>query len=106
MSRVIFFCKYGCKSRWAFDYPLRRKVSRGYGRFETIAFREFNGCDVTPVRDAWCRNNCRKDVTMTTVKGFVTDHACDARCEAATGSNCDCACGGKNHGKAFMCVAA
>lgn len=25
-------------------------------------------------------------------------HTCDARCMAATGPNCECSCGGKNHG--------
>jgi hypothetical protein len=26
------------------------------------------------------------------------DRKCDARCTNATGHNCECACGGKNHG--------
>lgn len=26
-------------------------------------------------------------------------HRCDARCENAHGHNCECACGGANHGK-------
>jgi len=34
------------------------------------------------------------------IKGTVTDHACNAKCEAATGPNCECSCGGANHGKA------
>lgn len=25
---------------------------------------------------------------------------CDGRCESATGHNCECQCGGKNHGRA------
>jgi hypothetical protein len=36
-------------------------------------------------------------------------HDCDARCFNATGKtmNCECACGGKNHGRgAFNCSAA
>ena len=36
-------------------------------------------------------------------------HECDARCVNATGRvmNCECSCGGKNHGKgSFSCVAA
>lgn len=27
-------------------------------------------------------------------------HKCDARCLSATGHNCECSCGGKNHGAA------
>jgi hypothetical protein len=36
-------------------------------------------------------------------------HECDARCINATGRvmNCECSCGGKNHGKgSFTCIAA
>lgn len=36
-------------------------------------------------------------------------HECDARCMNASGRtmNCECSCGGKNHGRAaFMCVEA
>lgn len=33
------------------------------------------------------------------VKGdYDPDITCDARCTNATGPNCDCSCGGKNHG--------
>lgn len=30
-------------------------------------------------------------------------HKCDARCMNAKGNNCECACGGANHGKGFSC---
>jgi hypothetical protein len=39
-------------------------------------------------------------------KAFASKHECDARCMNASGRamNCECACGGKNHGKgAFNC---
>lgn len=36
------------------------------------------------------------------VRGIVTDHECDPRCEGATGPNCECACGGMNHGAAHV----
>lgn len=29
---------------------------------------------------------------------YVADKACDGRCMGATGHNCECSCGGKNHG--------
>jgi hypothetical protein len=37
-----------------------------------------------------------------------TNHKCDARCEFAKGFKCECACGGKNHGRgsAITCLAA
>ena len=33
------------------------------------------------------------------------DHVCDSRCTGARGTNCDCSCGGANHGKAFSIAA-
>ena len=36
----------------------------------------------------------------TQIIGRVTDTKCDARCMGATGPNCECSCGGKNHGAA------
>lgn len=44
---------------------------------------------------------CGQPVTLFPVAGVLRpDHKCDARCEHATGHDCECACGGKNHGKA------
>jgi hypothetical protein len=34
-------------------------------------------------------------------KAFPSLHRCDARCENAKGHNCECACGGANHGKGY-----
>lgn len=38
-------------------------------------------------------------------KSFPSKHECDARCMNAKGRtmNCECSCGGKNHGKGFSC---
>lgn len=44
---------------------------------------------------------CGGRVTLKPVVGrFVASIACDSRCEHATGHKCECACGGRNHGKA------
>lgn len=49
-------------------------------------------------------------ITRTIVmKANPSRHECDARCMNATGRtmNCECSCGGANHGKGrFMCEAA
>lgn len=40
------------------------------------------------------------------MKSYPSKHDCDARCMNASGliMNCECACGGKNHGKGrFVC---
>lgn len=44
----------------------------------------------------WLR--CTRIITM---KSNPSRHQCDARCFNATGRtmNCECSCGGKNHGK-------
>lgn len=41
-----------------------------------------------------------------TYKSNPSKHECDARCMGATGKimNCECSCGGKNHGKGFSLV--
>lgn len=39
------------------------------------------------------------NVKLLPVQGkFVAEKKCDGRCMGATGPNCDCSCGGKNHG--------
>lgn len=41
-------------------------------------------------------------LTVTVIKGVVNvDKSCDGRCMNATGPNCECSCGGENHGGAF-----
>lgn len=42
---------------------------------------------------------CNREIYFRDVKGVTNpDHNCDARCLSATGHNCECACGGRNHG--------
>lgn len=44
--------------------------------------------------DRFCR--------VTAVKGVLReDKGCNARCEAATGGDCECSCAGQNHGAAY-----
>lgn len=43
---------------------------------------------------------CGHRIVVKRVLGkFRADKKCDARCEGATGQQCECSCGGKNHGK-------
>ena len=45
------------------------------------------------------RECCGRRFTLSPVQGRLAPaHKCDARCLNATGHNCECACGGKNHG--------
>jgi hypothetical protein len=41
---------------------------------------------------------CGKFAVVQRIKGRVTEHKCGARCRSSTGPNCDCSCGGANHG--------
>lgn len=42
---------------------------------------------------------CGAWVTVRKVDGKFTEHACNGKCMASTGPSCECACGGKNHGR-------
>lgn len=37
--------------------------------------------------------------TVVEIHARKTAHKCDARCINATGPNCNCSCGGENHGR-------
>lgn len=42
---------------------------------------------------------CNKMMTFGVLHARLNpDHKCDARCTGARGHNCECACGGANHG--------
>lgn len=43
---------------------------------------------------------CGQTVYLDPIRGSVSDHPCDPRCTNATGRDCECSCGGKNHGAA------
>ena len=43
-----------------------------------------------------------RNVTGDAVKGSYSDKKCDARCTGAKGHNCECQCGGANHGADHM----
>lgn len=45
---------------------------------------------------------CAATVRLQRLKGKLNaEHLCDARCTNAKGSNCECECGGANHGAAW-----
>ena len=45
---------------------------------------------------------CKGAVILERLYGTQTTMTCDPRCEGAVGSDCECACGGANHGGAFL----
>lgn len=77
--------------------------SAHFYRYVTEDGREYamdNGCFVLDC-------SCGRKVRLTKVFGkYRADKKCDARCENATGHDCECACGGKHHGRAHTLGAA
>ena len=58
-------------------------------------------CWVPTIGGRPVRECCGREVTLRAVVGkFSVGHKCDARCETSKGHNCECACGGANHGRA------
>lgn len=48
------------------------------------------------------RCDCGRLYELRRVHGkYRPDKKCSARCQSATGSSCECACAGKNHGAAY-----
>lgn len=52
------------------------------------------------VRETRCPDHSDQHLRLRPIVGTVTDHECDSRCTSAKGPNCECACGGANHGSA------
>lgn len=48
---------------------------------------------------------CGSSATCQPVRGKVSHHECGPKCVNATGHNCECQCGGKNHGRGYAFAA-
>ena len=102
--RVIFSCRCGRK---AHDYTATRRYMGvdkwGAKQWGTPKFTRVHedGRERDISVDAFC-DGCKNYRKSTHVNGRVTEHKCDARCLAATGSSCECECGGKNHGAGWL----
>ena len=68
-------------------------TSKTWYRMDLIRGEVRAGCDGACI--------CGGHVSGDEIKGVPTSHLCDARCISATGSICECSCGGKNHGGAY-----
>lgn len=108
MTRVIYKCtRKACNKVRRVEYPHFDVVRVGVGMYERKGKKFFRldekrgkvfaGNDFT----CECGGHCTQDV----IKGFKTEHVCDARCTGATGHNCECSCGGANHGKDYQAAA-
>lgn len=99
MSTVIYNCKK-CKVGKRVAYSDGRERSGQY----SWPFRLVDGRRVFPGKggdDCKCPG-CGKEMSWNYLKAvLVVEHKCDARCTHARGGNCECSCGGANHGKGW-----
>ena len=48
-----------------------------------------------------CQKHAKRLVWQKVNGKFSRAHVCDVRCMTATGPDCECSCGGANHGRGF-----
>lgn len=102
-KRVICRCEIkGCKYVKAYNVPtVERRIST---RFNTFLTREAcSGTMLTLANDERCPSHPRNRMRVRVIEGkFSADHVCDSRCTGAIGPNCECQCGGANHGANWL----
>ena len=97
-KRFMYTC-HRCKHVWAREY---RTYTGGRSSGHLFRIQE----DIPGARmhilqehDYTCPACGRTRTESNLIKGHVSDHICDPRCTGAKGHDCECACGGANHGK-------
>lgn len=107
MAAVIYNCKR-CKTGKRVEYPIRtlngytRIDSSGKAQPASVWIQASGGGRPTvyggDVEMGICKG-CGKMMDFGILKAFLRpEHKCDARCTSARGHNCECSCGGANHG--------
>jgi len=114
--RAIYTCRNrNCKHVWALDYHHEGTDRLGC----KTGTRELNTGEQEAREDAYTqgRRACNVDVMGALrcpecgcnlpkggqVQGrYSESHACGAKCRGAKGPNCECQCGGENHGMNFL----
>jgi hypothetical protein len=98
-----------CKKTVARDYTETATVTLGKGMYrrEAKVFGRTNSGRFVKASDDYQCPACRMYAwNSKTVQGVKTDHVCNDKCTSAKGFQCECSCGGENHGKSFICAAA
>ena len=108
MSTIIYNCKR-CKTGKRIDYPENnryRRNSEGKMVCGGIWIRSCGGGQPTMYDgdiEAGICPTCKRMMDYSFLKGRLSpEHKCDARCTGARGGNCECSCGGTNHGKDWI----
>lgn len=108
---------HACKKVSRKDYTASRTERVGTGMFRhdaTVYGREHQSyyADGSPASvlfirasaDCTCPRCGQQAWASKRLEGVKNDGVrCDARCMGAKGHNCECSCGGANHGRGFIC---
>lgn len=89
--------KAGCRT--AFRVVIPTEITRWTYISSTTGMQKRQQSEVPSSRtpDLCCREH-RRPICFSLVQGRKNDTACDSRCTSARGHNCECSCGGANHG--------
>ena len=97
-NRIIRRCKRkSCGHVWARQYETAPNTRAPF-RIDESGKRVF-ASDSYEWTCPKCNSQC---VTGNTVQGFISEHKCGAKCLSAIGPNCECSCGGTNHGTNWL----
>jgi len=97
-NRIIRRCKRkSCGHVWARQYETATNTRAPF-RIDESGKRVF-ASDSYEWTCPKCNSQC---VTGNTVQGFISEHKCGAKCLSSIGPNCECSCGGANHGTNWL----
>src|ERR1017187_6682279 len=79
----------------------KRKICGAAKRVDGFSYRSYEGYGRYVRQIEWPTVTCsygRPDPSISEIRVTVTEHVCGGACTSATGPNCECSCGGANHG--------
>jgi hypothetical protein len=104
---IIYNCK-SCKTGKRVEYP--NKQGRGFSRTDSTGQEVMAGVWIQSCgggrpttyggdTEFGICPTCSRMMSYGALKAhYSPDHECDSRCTSARGHNCECTCGGANHG--------
>jgi len=112
MTRVVIYNCKRCKVARRVEYPINprkgyfmRQDSNGKMVDSSVWIESCGGGYPTEYggdTEMGICPNCHKLMKPGILSGHVApEHVCDARCMGSRGPNCECSCGGANHGKSW-----
>ena len=101
-KRIIYHCiRKACKAAKTVDHKVHIVETRTAGAYYPQVHKYYDGMHSYPIAPACPK--CGGRMLGKPIKGTLSaNHKCDSRCTNARGSDCECSCGGKNHGAAWL----